>query len=977
MISTESRTDIGRMTKGDVLVVDDNPDNLRLLSGILIDNGYKVRPAPSGALALTSVQSTLPDLILLDIKMPGMDGYEVCRRLKADERTRHVPVLFISALTEVADKIKGFGVGGVDYITKPFQHEEVLARVETHVSLARMHQRLEQMVKARTLELTVANEQLKNEIKDRKLAEAREKHLNQVLRAVRDVNQLIVQEKDRGRLLEKSCAILLETRFYSHAWIILTDAAGKPTTTAQAGLGESFSELVRQIDHGEPPYCVRKVLKQPDVLFIKNTGSTCDDCSIPDECRDRGAAIVRLEHGGKVFGILTISFPMELVLDEEEKSLLLELAGDISFALYTYEQEEKKARAEKALRESEQKYRELADSLPQIVFEMDATGTFTFVNQNAFDISGYTQSEFDKGLNAFQILIPEDRDRAMENMQRVWSGEIYGAEYTALRKDGSTFPILVHTNPVMRDNKPMGLRGIIVDLTEQKKMEADLTRRAMAMDHATDTIVVTDTKGTITYVNPAFEKITGYTRKEALGENPRVLKSGKQDEVFYRHLWQTISGGKTWSGRFINRKKDGSHYTEEATISPVFSPSGEIVNYVAVKRDITDKIDLETQLRQAQKMEAIGTLAGGIAHDFNNILGVIMGRAELSQLDVPTTSPAYQHIIEVVKAGNRAKDLVQQILAFSRQAKQERRLIQPGIIIKEALKMLRSSLPSTIEIRQNIDAESGVILADPTQLHQILMNLCTNAYHAMEKTGGVLTVSLVAIEFDPSGTDQNTELAPGKYLQLMVSDTGYGIERHIMERIFDPYFTTKKPGEGTGLGLAVVHGIVKGHGGSILVESEIGKGTTFQVLLPKIEDAEKTTQIEDYIPIPLGNERILFVDDEKDLADTARIMLERLGYQVTVRTSSTEALELFRTKPGAFDLVITDLTMPVMTGADLAKELMRIRPDIPILLCTGFSELISAEKARHMGIKQLVMKPVVMRDMAEIIRKVLGLKIDD
>jgi len=1014
MISTESRTDIGRMTKGDVLVVDDNPDNLRLLTGILTEKGYKIRPAPSGSLALTSVQSTLPDLILLDIKMPGMDGYEVCRRLKADERTMDVPVLFISALTEVKDKIKGFSVGGVDYITKPFQHEEVLARVKTHVSLARMHKRLEQArneledrVRERTAELAQANEALRqserklairNRIatifltvpdeemygeilqvilevikskygifgyinedgafvcpsmtrdiwdqcrvsdKDivfprekwggiwgraliekktlcsnepfrvpeghipitralavpiihqeevignllvankgidyddndqalletiaghispilsarlqrdrqesaRKLAEAREKHLNQVLRAVRNINQLIVQEKDRGRLLEKACAILLETRFYSHAWIILTDASGKPTATSQAGLGESFSELVRQIEHGEPPYCVRKALKQPDVLFIKNTGLTCDGCPLPDECHDRGAAIVRLEHGGKVFGFLTIAFPMELVLDEKEKSLLLELAGDIAFALYNYEQEKRKAR-----------------------------------------------------------------------------------------------------------------------------MEADLTRRAMAMDYATDTIVITDTKGTITYVNPAFEKITGYTRKEALGENPRVLKSGKQDEAFYRHLWQTISGGKTWTGQFINKKKDGSHYTEEATISPVFSPTGEIVNYVAVKRDITNKISLENQLRQAQKMEAIGTLAGGIAHDFNNILGVIIGRAELSQLDLSKNDPAYQNIIEVVKAGSRAKDLVKQILAFSRQAKQERRLIQPGIIIKEALKMLRSSLPSTIEIRQNIAAESGVILADPTQIHQILMNLCTNAYHAMEKTGGVLTVSLAAIEFDPSGTDRETELAPGKYLQLMVSDTGYGIESHIMERIFDPYFTTKKPGEGTGLGLAVVHGIVNSHGGSILVESEIGKGTTFRVLLPKSEDAGKTTEIEDYIPIPPGNERILFVDDEKDLADTTRMMLERLGYQVTVRTSSVEALELFRTQPGAFDLVITDLTMPIMTGADLAKELMRIRPDIPILLCTGFSELISEEKARHMGIKEFVMKPIVMRDMAEIIRKVI------
>jgi PAS domain S-box-containing protein len=503
-------------------------------------------------------------------------------------------------------------------------------------------------------------------------------------------------------------------------------------------------------------------------------------------------------------------------------------------------------------------------------------------------------------------------------------------------------------------------------------MEADLTRRAMAMDQATDTIVITDTFGTITYVNPAFEKSTGYTRKEAIGENPRVLKSGKQDEAFYRHLWQTISGGKTWSGRFINLKKDGSQYTEEATISPVFSPSGEIVNYVAVKRDITDKISLENQLRQAQKMEAIGTLAGGIAHDFNNILGVIMGRAELSQFDISESNPAYQNIIEVLEAGNRAKDLVKQILAFSRHSEHERKLIQPGSIIKEALKMLRASLPSTIEIQQNITAESGVIMADPTQIHQIMMNLCTNAYHAMEKTGGVLSVSLAEMEYEASGMGKDTELPPGKYLQLTVSDTGQGMESHVMERIFDPYFTTKKPGEGTGLGLAVVHGIVKGHGGSISVESEVGEGTTFQILLPRIEHTKKMAESEEPGLIPEGNERILLVDDDESLAETGKEMLEHLGYKVVIRTSSIEALKLFSSQPDKFDLVITDHTMPKMTGVDLAKELMQIRPDIPVILCTGYSKLITKEKIRKIGIKEFVMKPIVMRDIAETIRKVLG-----
>ena len=811
-----------------------------------------------------------------------------------------------------------------------------------------------------------------NEIKERKLSEAREKHLNQVLRAVRNINQLIVQEKDRDRLLKKACAILLDTRFYSHAWIILTDASGKLITAAQAGLGESFPELVRQIEHGEPPYCVRKAKKQPNILLIENTGSACDGCPLPGQYPDRSSAIVRLAHGGKIFGFLTISFPMEMILDEEEKPLLIELAGDVAFALYNCEQEEKKARAEKALHESEERFRELADSLPQIVFEMDEAGTLAFLNKNALNVFGYSQSDFDKGLNAFDMIVAEDHDRALANIERMNKGDSPGgSEYTAIRKNGSTFPVILHATPVLLNNKPVGLRGIMINLTERKKMEADLTCRAMAMDHATDAIVITDTAGTIIYVNPAFEKNTGYNRKETLGQNPRILQSGKQDEVFYHDLWQTISGGRTWSGRFINKRKNGSNYTEEVTISPVFSPSGYIVNYVAVKRDITDRINLETKLRQAHKMEAIGTLAGGIAHDFNNILGVIMGRAELSQFVIPKDNPAYKNITQLIKAGNRAKDLVQQILAFSRQKEYERKPMQPGPIIKEALKMLRSSLPSTIKIKHNIAAQSGVVLADPTQIHQIVINLCTNAYHAMEKTGGVLTVSLAKMKFDASDTNLNTESGPEKYTQLTVGDTGHGMESHIIERIFDPYFTTKKLKEGTGLGLAVVHGIVNGYGGSISVESEVGKGTTFKVLLPRIEYSEKTMKIEDPGPIPKGNERILFVDDEKDLVDTGQEILECLGYLVTAETSSINALELFRTRPGAFDLVITDYTMPNMTGADLAKALMQIRPEIPVILCTGFSELISEEKSKRMGIKAFMMKPFVMRKIAEIIRKVL------
>jgi CheY-like chemotaxis protein len=370
-------------------------------------------------------------------------------------------------------------------------------------------------------------------------------------------------------------------------------------------------------------------------------------------------------------------------------------------------------------------------------------------------------------------------------------------------------------------------------------------------------------------------------------------------------------------------------------------------------------------------MEAIGTLAGGIAHDLNNILYPIIGYTEMTMDDVPEDSVPRSNLEEVLKAANRAKGLVQQILAFSRQIEQERKPLKIQPIIKEALKLLRASLPSTIKITQNIDEDCASTLADTIQIHQVMMNLCTNAYQAMHDKGGVLEVALTEVDIGSGNLDPDLVLNPGQYLRLTVSDTGHGMEHAVMERVFHPYFTTKGPGGGTGMGLAVVHGIVKGYGGDITVYSEREKGTTFHVYLPRIDTGtlEPKTIFKDLVQ--KGNERILFVDDEAQIVRMVQQMLERLGYHVTARTSSVEALEAFRAQPDKFDLVITDLTMPNMTGTELTPKLVEIRPDIPIILCTGFSEVIAEEKAKAIGIREYLMKPVVQSEIAKSIRRVL------
>jgi signal transduction histidine kinase/CheY-like chemotaxis protein len=379
----------------------------------------------------------------------------------------------------------------------------------------------------------------------------------------------------------------------------------------------------------------------------------------------------------------------------------------------------------------------------------------------------------------------------------------------------------------------------------------------------------------------------------------------------------------------------------------------------------------ERQLQQVMKLQAIGTLAGGIAHDFNNILFPIVGYTELTMDEVPEDSQAGQNLKEVLKASHRAKELVQQILTFSRQGGQERKPLEVQFLIKEALQLLRATIPSTIEIECNVDKNCGPIMGDPTQIHQVVMNLCTNAYHAMQETGGTLEVTLKEVNISYETSVERVGMKVGRHLELTVKDAGHGMGPEVLDRIFEPYYTTKELGKGTGLGLSVTHGIIKNHGGDISVSSRLGKGSIFTVYLPVIDDIDIKVEPVPAAAATQGNERILLIDDEKPIIDIEQQILERLGYRVTPKTDSQEALEEFAALPEKFDLVITDMTMPKMTGDQLARKLMLIKPGIPVILCTGYNETINEEKALAMGIDKFVMKPIVKDELANTIRTVL------
>ncbi len=658
-----------------ILIVDDLPENLRLLSNILKKNGYLVRPALNGNAALNAVLHTPADLVLLDMRMPEMDGIEVCRQLKQNESTRNIPVIFISAADDANKKVAGFQAGGVDYITKPFQPDEVLARIGVQLELRRAqkeleqaYQNMEQKVQERTAELTAAYE---------------------------------------------------------------------------------------------------------------------------------------------------------------------------------------------ALRESEEKFRTLNENLPLGVFRTTVSGRLLSANQAMLNIFGYDTffEQWDERV-AHQIYRNiNDREHLYRLLKK--NGKLNGYEVSMKRRDGTEFPAAFSARIVIDPKTGEEyIDGVLEDISERKKIE--------------------------------------------------------------------------------ERNKS-----------------------------------LEKQIRQAQKMEAVGTLAGGIAHDFNNILSAVLGFTELAKLDHAQGIDIGNALDEIHAAGIRARELVKQILTFSRHDDIQRAPVIITPLVKEALRFLKSSLPTTIEIRQHIDDIDETILADPTQIQQIVMNLCTNAAHAMNGKG-TLDVRLTKVVLDDQSMPDYKALSPGNYLRLAVSDTGQGINPGIIHRIFEPFFTTKKIGEGTGMGLSVVHGIVKNMEGEITVYSEVGKGTAFNVLLPVHEETQKQAVEKETEAVPHGSGNILMVDDEDMIIQAASAILLSLGYEVEARTSSKDALVRFKAAPDRFDLVLTDLTMPEMTGVALAMEIRKISPDIPIVLCTGFTAGITEQTRVMSGIDKILMKPILRSELARTLNDLLG-----
>jgi len=691
--------------------------------------------------------------------------------------------------------------------------------------------------------------------------------------------------------------------------------------------------------------------KYPDTPFIIVTGSLSDELAV--RCLREGA--------------------WDYVIKEHLPHIRMAIKNVLSLKA----ENDKEKILEQELIDSEEKFRTLFNSSKDAIMTLEPPDwLFSSGNPAILKMFGVKNLEEFLSLKPWDIspkTQPDGQlsiDKAKKMIKKALNEESSFFEWTHKKINGDNFPATVLLNKVKLKDKIL-LQATVRNISEQKKAEEKLKLLAVAIESALEAIVITNKLGKIEYANQSFEKLTGITKQNALDTKIFDIVNDKQRVKFQTDFKRISQAGQYYNNNIEIKKNNNRNFSAQMTLSPVKMENGEIINIVSVFRDITYEEELEEQLRQSQKMEAIGTLAGGIAHDFNNILQIIFGSLGVAKNHTGQNKELEMALEQATHASKRAKDLVSQILTFSRKIKKQKRILKISTIIKEELKLIRSSIPPNIKITKNINNTCCPIMADPSQIHQILLNLCTNAYHAIKDKEGSIDVILEQFNSDTDFNTLFTKLKAGSYAKLSIIDTGEGIDKKIKNRIFDPFFTTKDIDKGTGLGLSTVLGIIKDCSAGIKVNSEPGKGTEFIIFFPIIEFGETETTIDENKKISAkGN--ILFIDDEVKILQVIKLGLESFGYTVNTQSNGKEAISYFHNNYESFDLVITDQLMPGIKGIDIAAQIHEIRPDIPILLYSGFAGDYEMEYLEKIGIRQLVPKPIGINELAKIIQDVLN-----
>ena len=1215
--------------KQKILIVDDRAENLVALRQVLRDENVELIEATNGNQALAATLDHQFAMAILDVQMPQMSGYELATYLRGDEKTKHTPIIFVTAYSADEQSIfAGYEAGGIDYIVKPYQPDILRGKVRLFLEMDRYRHELRQhrdhlenLVAQRTVALS-------QEIMDRRQAQERAEHLNSVLRSIRNINQLIVRAKEPAALIQEACDLLVETRGYLKAWIVLGSPESAVLGQALATHDSVSSPTAQPFDAEHWPHCWSKVQDSPQGITIIESRGSCDACPLQAQHAGGPAMVAQLRRGDNLMGLLGVALQPGMSMDEEEQSLLLEVAGDIAFALHdirierqhdlfaeivansqeamslvdregrflkinpAYERyigahadqvegrlvdevldrdllhktlkpyldrclagqemsfetwrtlAEKGRRlikasyspcygedgsvyaaavclhdvtdlreAEESLRESEERYRTLIMQSADCLLLHDLEGNILDVNPSSCSTYGYSREELlsmkvsdldpdydqrnDRG--SFYRRLRPGEPLGFEARQKTKTGRILPVEVRvslielggkklilslsrditerweaqqALRRNERMLgfaieqmpvPVIIVSAPKMKVerynrlvldflersqpdeqrirftndlvfsaiHRPSGeplrfkdlpltqairqghtikdmelvvrqggqdrwisasaaplrdedgniIAGIVVfpETTSRKQAELEREKLEAAIEQSSDTVIITDAEGAIQYVNPAFERITGYSLDEVVGKNPRILKSGKQNESFYRELWAAISSGRAWQGQMENKRKDGSLFIEESRIFPVRDHSGALCNYVAIKTDISDRLKmheerghLEEQMRQAQKMESIGRLAGGVAHDFNNMLSIIAGYAEIAADKLEPGDPLRSDLDQILEAAMRSRDLTRQLLAFAR-----RQTIAPQVVdLKELLgksqSMLSRLIGEDIDLQLNTQPDLWPVKLDPSQIDQIVANLAVNARDAIKGVGTVIIETSNQV-LNEDFCESHVEFSPGQYVLLTFSDTGAGMDRDTLKQIFEPFFTTKAAGKGTGLGLSTVYGIVRQAGGMITAYSEPGVGTTFKIYLPRCDETPGKIKSESNPKKLTGNETILVVEDEQLILDLCRQVLKRSGYNVIAAGQPGEALLLAEKHPGDIHLLITDVVMPSMNGKELKERIEGIKPGIKALYMSGYTANIIAHRGVLTEGVEFLQKPFATKELVTKVRHLLDL----